>query len=222
MTLSELLPHLPQQKVDLLDRYCDLLLDENTRVNLTAITERDAVYVKHIVDSLAAVELLKQGARVVDIGCGAGLPSIPLKTVRDDLDFTLLDSVNKKVSFCNRAVASLGLTRIEAHHTRIEEWKTHDYDYCVARAVSKLNTLAEYALPLLKVGGQLISYKANDVEQELEEAQNALRVLGGKIERIVTLDLDSQTRRKLIVVTKTRPTPPSYPRPRNLPRTKPL
>ena len=222
MTLNELLPHLPQQKIDLLTRYCDLLLDENTRINLTAITERDAVYVKHIVDSLAAVDLMTQGAKVVDIGCGAGLPSMPLKIVRDDLCFTLLDSVGKKVNFVNRAIDELGLEHIRAHHTRIEEFPVKDFDFCVARAVSKLNILCEYALPLLKVGGRLLAYKADGIEEELDESKNALRILGGKIEKIVDFRLDGDTMRKIVVVQKVKPTPSGYPRPRNLPRTKPL
>jgi len=222
MTLNELLPKLAQDKLDKLTQYCDLLLDENTRINLTAITERDAVYLKHVVDSLAAVDLLTKNARVVDIGCGAGLPSMPLKIVRDDLDFTLLDSVGKKVNFVNRAIATLGLSRICAHHTRIEEYPTRDFDFCVARAVSRLNVLCEYALPLLKVGGKLLAYKADGIDEEIDEAKNALRILGGRISKVVDFRLDQNTLRKIVVVEKAKATPHGYPRPRNLPRTKPL
>jgi len=216
-----------------LETYFNYLIEQNKIHNLTAITDRDEVWVKHFEDSLAAADLIPRGAKVLDIGAGAGFPSVPLKIKREDINVTMLDSVRKKVDFLNNLVELLGLSDIKAIHTRIEDFipslrgkaeaiPCKDiYNVCVARAVAKLNVLCEYALPFVKVGGIFIAYKSVEIDKELEEASNAIKILGGELKEIKDYSLKFGER-KLIVIKKTKPTPPEYPRGGNKPRLKPL
>ena len=234
------------------ETYYNYLIAENQKHNLTAITEREDVFVKHFEDSLAGADLIPAGASVLDIGAGAGFPSVPLKIIRDDITVTMLDSVGKKVDFLNRLVGILELEGIEAIHTRIEDFemcgtpKTASptelscvveddcrgrrlrrpaFDIVVARAVASLNILCEYALPFVKVGGSFVAYKAVGVEDEIKAAQNALKILGGKITQVKQVSLEckgEKLERNLIVVTKVADTPPKYPRSGNKPRLQPL
>lgn len=205
------------------DRYAEILTERNEKVNLTAITDPDEIRVKHFTDSLAAIELIKTGATVLDIGSGAGFPGIPLKIARDDISVTLLDSVNKKVAFMNDVIADLGLKNIEAVHARIEDFPHKgEFDVAVSRAVAELTTLAEYALPFVKVGGTFVAYKSEKAEAEAAAAGNAVALLGGRLREIREVNVAPGLTRKLIVVDKIDPTPLKYPRGKNLPRLKPL
>lgn len=205
------------------DRYAEMLTERNEKVNLTAITDPDEVRVKHFTDSLAAIDLIKTGATVLDIGSGAGFPGIPLKIARDDISVTLLDSVNKKVAFMNDVIADLGLKNIEAVHARIEDFPHKgEFDVAVSRAVAELTTLAEYALPFVKVGGTFVAYKSEKAEAEAAAAGNAVALLGGRLREIREVNVAPGLTRKLIVVDKIDPTPLKYPRGKNLPRLKPL
>lgn len=205
------------------DRYAEMLTERNEKVNLTAITDPDEIRVKHFTDSLAAIELIKTGATVLDIGSGAGFPGIPLKIARDDISVTLLDSVNKKVAFMNDVIADLGLKNIEAVHARIEDFPHKgEFDVAVSRAVAELTTLAEYALPFVKVGGTFVAYKSEKAEAEAAAAGNAVALLGGRLREIREVNVAPGLTRKLIVVDKIDPTPLKYPRGKNLPRLKPL
>lgn len=205
------------------DRYAEMLTERNEKVNLTAITDPDEIRVKHFTDSLAAIDLIKTGATVLDIGSGAGFPGIPLKIARDDISVTLLDSVNKKVAFMNDVIADLGLKNIEAVHARIEDFPHKgEFDVAVSRAVAELTTLAEYALPFVKVGGTFVAYKSEKAEAEAATAGNAVALLGGRLREIREVNVAPGLTRRLIVVDKIDPTPLKYPRGKNLPRLKPL
>ena len=204
--------------------FYNFLIQENNKYNLTNITEEKDFVIKHILDSILPQKLFLKNANVVDIGCGAGFPSLPLKIVRDDLNITMIDSVNKKVNFCNMSIDKLNIKNIIAIHSRIEDFALKNkekFDVCCSRAVANLSTLLEYALPLLKLGGVCIFYKSLKLEEELSMAQNALKVLGGQVLSIENFDLEDNER-KVVVIKKIKPTPKGYPRGANKPRLKPL
>lgn len=205
------------------NRYAEMLRERNEKINLTAITEPEEVKIKHFLDSCSAAELLPGGASVLDIGSGAGFPGLPLKIVRPDLTVTLLDSVNKKVAFVSDVVAELKLSGVTAVHARIEDFPHKgEYDAVVSRAVAELSTLAEYALPFVKIGGAFIAYKSEKAESEAKAAASAITLLGGRIREIREAFVAAGLTRKLIIIDKIAPTPPKYPRGKNLPRLKPL
>ncbi len=215
---------LASNAVEKFERYYALLVEWNERFNLTAITEKNDVFVKHFLDSISAAPLIPQNARVLDIGAGAGFPSLPLKIARDDLSVTCVDSVNKKVTFLGTVIDELGLKNARAIHSRAEDLPKTGYDSVVSRAVASLNVLCEYCLPFVKIGGALIAYKSEKTDEELAAATNAIKILGGKVKEIrdVSDFVGGETTRKLIVIEKIAPTPPKYPRGKNLPRLKPL
>ena len=206
------------------ERYYNLIVQHNKKYNLTTIVDRQAVFKKHFLDSLLALDWIESNNHIVDIGCGAGMPSLPLCIVRGDLQATLYDSVLKKVNFCNIVIRELGLQdRVRAIHSRIEDIpKDTKYDICVARAVAKLNTLLEYAIPFVKVGGYLLAYKSNDIEQEIEQSQNAFLQLNAQVSSIESVVLDNDIVRKIIRIQKMSSTPSQYPRGKNLARKSPL
>ncbi len=205
--------------VDQFQRYQELLLIWNERMNLTAITDPRDIQNKHFLDSLTCVLPLKMDkGKLIDIGTGAGFPGIPIKIAKPGLTVTLMDSLNKRVTFLNEVITALGLNGIEAIHGRAEECarkKEHRevYDYAFARAVAKLNVLSEYCLPYVKVGGVFISQKGSDYEQEIAQSKEALKKLGGKVEEILPVTIpDTDFQRVLIIIRKTQPTPGIYPR----------
>lgn len=205
-------------------RFFDVVVDYNTRVNLTAITAREDFFDKHYYDSLCAVSEIPEGARVLDIGSGAGFPAIPLKLVRDDLSFVMLDSVQKKVAFLEYAVQELALTGMTARHDRVEDYAAGDgreaFDVCTARAVAPLATLLEYAIPALRVGGLFIAYKTDVAE--LATAMSALDKLHATLEKTEGYTLPNGDKRTLFLFRKTAPTDAKYPRGGNKPRQFPL
>jgi len=189
----------PEQE-DQFALYYKLLIAGNEKMNLTAITEETAVYVKHFQDSIAARGLFAAGASLCDVGSGAGFPGVPLKIVRPDLEVVLLDSLNKRVNFLNGVIDALGLKGITAVHARAEEFahgkNRESFDCAVSRAVAQTRTLAEYCLPLVKVGGSFIAYKTAGIEGELKEAANAVRILGGAKSEIVGYELTAAFAKK--------------------------
>lgn len=198
----------------------------NDHINLTAITEPDEIVIKHFVDSLSifsAVDL-PRGASVIDVGCGAGFPGLPLLIARPDLDLTFLDSVGKKLSFIKEVMRYNGLMG-DVVHDRAENIGLsikyrESFDFAVTRAVAPLNMLAEYCLPLVKVGGMYVSMKGADNEVEL--GKNAIEKLGGKIENIVSLELPTGDKRNLILIRKISQTSIKYPRKSKKISSKPL
>lgn len=209
-------------KAELFDRYEKMLVDCNKKFNLTSITDHEGITQKHFIDSLAAVDYIPPNASVLDIGSGAGFPAIPLKIVRDDITVTAIDSVNKKVGFINDVIVALDLKNITAVHVRAEDMnKAVKYDVVVSRAVAALNTLVEYALPFVKLGGLFIAYKSEKTAEEVSAAKNSLEILGGKLEMVSDI-CNSDYKRTLVIIRKERETPLKYPRGKNLPRVKPL
>lgn len=206
--------------------YYSMLVEWNQKFNLTAITEKKDVIYKHFLDSVSAYNLLKENSYILDVGAGAGFPSLPLKILRPDLKIVMLDSVNKKITFLQEVIKNLKLNNVVALHTRAEDLAQkkeyrENFDYVVSRAVSKLNTLCEYTLPFLKQNGKLVAYKSVDSELEILEAKNALNILGGKVEEVKDVSYEDNDR-KLIIVLKTFKTPNKYPRGGNKPRLQPL
>ena len=208
---------------DKFETYYQMLIDWNSKINLTAITERNDVYLKHFRDSLLIEDLLPKNVSLVDIGTGAGFPGLPLKIKREDLKVTLVDSLKKRVNFLNLVIESLQLSGIIALHKRAEELdKGHKYDYAVSRAVAPLNILCEYCLPFVNLGGMMIAYKANDIEAEVKESLHAIDILGGRLDRIETRRLNEDITRKFVIIKKIKETPLCYPRGGNKPKSKPL
>lgn len=201
-------------------RYYDLVVEWNARFNLTRITDEDEAATKHLLDSLAALRLAasRDWRRLADVGSGAGFPGIPLKIARPDLEVTLIEATGKKVGFLEAAIAELGLTGIRAVHARGEELGRRSafreqFDVVTARAVARLNTLVEYCMPLVAVGGQFVAYKGPEAAAELAEAEEACQQLGAGAAECEQFALpDGGGQRALVVITKTRPTPASFPR----------
>lgn len=210
--------------------FYEYLVEKNKVMNLTGITEFQEVLVKHFLDSLACVKAvdMKKVTTVMDIGTGAGFPGVPLKIAFPHLEACLLDSLKKRVNFLEETFALLKLQNITAIHGRAEEFAKNKsyretYDLCVSRAVSNLATLSEYCLPYVKVGGKFISYKSGTVREEAEQAEKAVRILGGKIQDVVYFNLpDSEIQRSLVVIEKIKLTPGKYPRKAGTPLKEPL
>lgn len=199
----------------------ELLTEYNSKFNLTAIKSKEDYYTKHIADSMLGLPYVK--GKVLDIGSGAGFPALVLKTENPDLDITMVDSVGKKINYLNAVIEKLGLKGIIAVHNRIEDIGGHEsYDTVTARAVARLNVLAEYALPYLKTGGHFVAYKASDSDEEIKEAKYAIGLLGGRIKDIKEEILDENTVRRIVIIEKIKNTPSSYPRKNNKPRISPL
>ena len=205
----------------------EILLNHNKICNLTSITDEKGVLYKHFLDSLAGEKFFPHNSEVIEIGSGGGFPSIPLKIIREDLKFTLVESTGKKCSYLEGVVDKLGLNCVQVKNIRAEEG-AHDkflrekFDIVCARAVARLNTLSEYCLPFIKVGGRFIAYKG-DAAEEIKEAENAVKILGGEIEDIVTYSLpEDEGKRTLVVIRKINPTPLKYPRGQGKERKQPL
>ncbi|MDD6489823.1 MAG: 16S rRNA (guanine(527)-N(7))-methyltransferase RsmG [Clostridia bacterium] len=200
------------------ETYAKLLLEWNEKINLTAITEDTEVAVKHFIDSITLLKYadIKENASVIDIGTGAGFPGIPLKIMRDDINLTLLDSLNKRLVFLDEVCNTIDI-KAQTVHSRAEEGGQNPkfrekYDVAVSRAVANLPALCEYCMPYVKVGGVFVSMKGSDGENELENAKNAISVLGGKIENCEKLTLPDGSTRTIITIKKINPIPQKYPR----------
>ena len=210
--------------------YYNMVVEKNKVMNLTGITDFEEVLTKHFLDSLSCVKSIDMTKvkTMIDIGTGAGFPGVPLKIAFPHLQACLLDSLKKRVNFLEESFQLLGLTDITAIHGRAEEYARNkeyreQYDLCVSRAVSNLATLSEYCLPYVKVGGNFISYKSGTVQEELQQAEKAVKILGGKIQDVVYFNLpDSEIQRSLVVIEKMKPTPGRYPRKAGTPLKEPL
>lgn len=208
--------------------YMNLLVEWNKKINLTAITEEKDIILKHFVDSLTVLKYIKENKSIVDVGTGAGFPGIPLAIMNESLKITLVDSLNKRINFLNEVCSKIKLKNTKAIHSRAEEFGQDNnyresYDIAISRAVSNLTVLAEYLLPLVKVGGKIICMKGPDIEEELKQAKSAIDILGGKFERCDNFCLPkSDISRNIIIINKIKETPKKYPRKAGTPVKTPL
>ena len=208
---------LPTEGIPSLMRYAELLVEKNKVMNLTAITEPHDIATLHFLDSVAMLPLADlKGKKMADVGTGAGFPGMPLRIVEPSLRLTLLDSLNKRIDFLKEVCEDLGLNDVECIHGRAEEFAAshrEDYDIVTSRAVANLQMLSELCLPLVKVGGYFLSMKAVDSEQEVNDAKNAIKTLGGQVEKSVDYTIPgTDVSHRLIFIKKIGETPKKYPR----------
>ena len=214
------------EQIEKLTKFYELVIDTNKVMNLTNITQKNEFAVKNILDCVLPLKMIPQNSQVLDIGAGAGFPSIPLKIMRPDINLVMVDSLQKRITFLKTVIQKLNLKNIIAIHSRIEDFaqtNREKYDIVVARAVARLNTLCEYALPLAKIGGKIIAYKSQKADEEIVEAKNALKILGGEVvqkQNVLIKEIDSI--RINIVIEKQSQTPKQYPRGKNLPKLRPI
>lgn len=213
------------------DAYYKLLVETNAQMNLTAITEKKEVYLKHFYDSLTLAlhvpALLTQEATLIDVGAGAGFPSVPLKIALPHLQITMMDALNKRINFLQTVTNELGLAGVAFVHGRAEDLG-HDakfreqFDYATARAVARTSVLAEYTLPFVKVGGQFLAMKGANGQEELADGQKAIVTLGGEFAKETTFQLPNGDERVIQIINKTKQTPKKYPRQAGTPNKKPI
>lgn len=212
------------------ERYFELLVEWNEKINLTAITEKSEVYLKHFYDSIAPVlqgYIPNEPLNLLDIGAGAGFPSLPMKIIAPNLKVTIIDSLNKRINFLNLLAEELGLSDVHFYHGRAEDFgqdkafRAH-FEVVTARAVARMQVLSELTIPFLTVGGKLIALKASAADEELADAKNALALLFSKVIDSKTYQLPNGDSRNMTVVEKKKETPNKYPRKAGMPNKKPL
>lgn len=221
---------LNQEEIDRFVLYKELLMEWNEKINITSITDDEEIDIKHFIDSITplTMDLIWGNIKVIDIGTGGGFPGVPLKIINKDMEVVLLDSLKKRITFLSHLIEKLALNNIIPIHGRAEELgrdKSHreKYDIAISRAVASLNTLCEYCLPFVRVGGHFISMKGPDVDEELKEAEKAIKILGGKLKNIKIIELPlSDITHSLIIIEKIKETPTKYPRGGGKPKKKPL
>lgn len=237
MTPEEFYELLKQHQIELTDRqkqqfehYFELLVEWNEKINLTAITDKKEVYLKHFYDSSAPILqglIENKNIKLLDIGAGAGFPSLPMKILYPALDVTIIDSLNKRILFLNHLADELGLENVHFYHGRAEDFAQDkdfraQFDIVTARAVARMQILAELTIPFLKVGGRLLALKASNAPEELTEAKTALSLLFSKVEENIHYQLPNGDPRYITVVGKKKETPNKYPRKAGIPNKRPL
>lgn len=230
--LNELGIKLSSRQIQQFMEYYELLIEWNSFMNLTGITDFDEVLKKHFIDSLSLIKAIdfnsESEIKLIDIGTGAGFPGIPLKIAFPYIHVTLLDSLHKRIKFLDEVIVKLSLGNIITIHGRAEDYSKpgklrESFDLSVSRAVANLSTLSEYCIPFVKVGGSFVSYKSEKLTEEIKAAQNSVAVLGGKIESQIEFMIPSSNiYRNLLVIKKTKKTPAKYPRKAGLPLKEPI
>ena len=227
---AELGLELSEDQLERFEKYHHLLVDWNTRFNLTAVTDYDAVQTIHFLDSLTILRARfdLEGKSVIDIGAGAGFPGLPLKIALPGLRLTLLEATGKKAVFLSHLAAALGFPDVTVLNSRAEDTARQPqhrerYDIAVSRAVASLATLCELCLPFCRIGGKFIAMKKGDIASEIESAGKAVETLGGHFQSVVPVEISLlPDTRKLVIIEKVAPTPPEFPRRSGLPAKKPL
>ena len=225
--LNEINIQASEEEIKKLYEYMNTLIEWNKVMNLTAIVEPNEIIVKHFEDSLTINKYVNENDEVIDVGTGAGFPGIPIAIFNEKTNITLLDSLNKRINFLAEVTKNTGINNCSLVHSRAEdagrlEKHREKYDIATSRAVAPLNILLEYLLPLVKVGGKAICMKGSNIK-EIENAKNALEILGGKIEKIEEITLpNSDIKRNIIIVKKVKNTPSKYPRKPGTPSKEPI
>lgn len=221
---------LSEKQLEQFNRYFELLVEWNEKMNLTAITEKEEVYLKHFFDSVTAGFYydFNRPISVCDVGAGAGFPSIPLKIIFPQIKVTIVDSLNKRITFLNELAKELELEETHFYHDRAETFGQNpafreQFDVVTARAVARLSVLSELCLPLVKEGGQFVALKAANADEEVKVAKRGVKLLGGEIEKVhaFTLPLE-ESERNVIIINKVKKTPKKYPRKPGTPNKSPL
>lgn len=221
-------PELTELQQEQFEKYKDSLLVWNEKINLTAITEEDDIILKHFIDSMTILKHIDENSSIVDVGTGAGFPGIPIKIANPSINVTLVDSLNKRLIFLEEVIKNLNLEKIKTVHSRAEEFGQNEiyrekFDIATSRAVANLSVLVEYLLPLVKVGGKCICMKGSDIQDELQNSKEAIKTLGGQIEKVEEFTLpESDIKRNIIVIKKIKQTPNKYPRKPGVPSKNPL
>ena len=221
-------PELTNLQQEQFEKYKNLLLEWNEKINLTAITDENDIILKHFVDSMTILKYIEKDSKVVDVGTGAGFPGIPVKIANPNIEVTLVDSLNKRLLFLQDVINKLNLNEIKTVHSRAEEFGQNKlyrekFDIATSRAVANLSVLVEYLLPLVKLGGKCICMKGSEIEGELKDSKSAIKTLGGEIEKVEEFTLpESDIKRTIIIIRKIKETPNKYPRKPGVPSKNPL
>lgn len=219
--------YLNEENIEKFYNYMKEIIEWNDKINVTAIVDEKEFIVKHFIDSLTAAREIEDYKSIIDIGTGAGFPGIPLKLNYPNKKITLIDSVNKKLNVIKNITDKYNLNELEIIHTRAEDLAINKeyrekYDIAITRAVSNFSTIMEYMLPFVKIGGKAICMKGPNFQDELEESKKAIKILGGKIEKIETVFINNEIERNLIIVNKINSTPKQYPRGKGKPQKEPI
>lgn len=222
---------LSDKQIEQLDKYYEILVEWNSFMNLTGITEYEEVMLKHYLDSLVLrlpIDGSNLNIKLIDVGTGAGFPGLPLKIAYPDTEAVLFDSLNKRIKFLDEVIAQLGLKGISTVHGRAEDGGKskelrEQFDVSVSRAVADLSVLSEYNLPFVKVGGYFVAYKSGEIDEELEKSKKAILILGGQIEKVDKFKLpETDIERSLVYIKKVKNTPKKFPRKAGLPAKEPI
>lgn len=210
---------LSEEQINKFDIYYNMLVEWNQKMNLTALTQPYDVALKHFCDSILLLKYadIPKGSSLIDVGTGAGFPSLPIKIVRPDINLCLLDSLNKRLVFLKEVVNELKLDNVTIVHSRAEDGARkpqmrEKFDFATSRAVAQLNLLSEYCLPYIKTGGAFLAMKGKYSEEEIADAKNAIKILGGKISKVSTYNLTDSSERTIINISKISKTDKQYPR----------
>jgi 16S rRNA (guanine527-N7)-methyltransferase len=228
--LQELNINVTPEAIDKLELLKNLLLEWNEKINLTAITAPEEVDIKHFVDSATCLVTgyIKEDANIIDVGTGAGFPGVPIKILNENLSITLLDSLNKRIKYLEDVVSKLNLKNVTLVHSRAEDGGANKlyrekYDIALSRAVAAMNVLCEYCLPFVKVGGYFICQKGPSYKEELDNAANAIKILGGRVQEVKSYKLPgSEITHYIIIIEKIKETPTKYPRKAGKPASEPI
>lgn len=216
-----------EKNIEIFYKYMNGILEWNEKINVTAVTDEKMFIVKHFVDSLTINRFLENKTSIIDIGTGAGFPGIPIKIVNPDIKATLIDSVNKKLNVIRDLSNRIGFKNLEIIHTRAEDLASkfeyrEKYDIATTRAVSNFCTIVEYMLPFVKIGGYAICMKGPNYKEELEDAQNAIKILGGEIYKVEKINVNDELERNIAIIKKIKETPKKYPRGQGKPLKEPI